>query len=352
MAVRNFFHNVLLCLITILLVISIAEMSVRVYHSVKRNTSFLSPFVGPDRSDAFLGWTPKEFYSSVSEAVDYYGVPYRIEYRTYQYGFREWSKETRSDRRVLFLGDSFTRAAQVSNDRTYYNVARRTFPMEIFAFGGGAYGTLQEYLVLNSHYDEIAPQIIVWQFTPNVFLDNDYTLDSARGGTGMRRRPYLIDGNLKYALSLPVFNRLLFQLAEISSSRLFYMIHSGVFSIAHDQKIANLYREIEEYGPEHPGLARSRETTQTIIEMALKRVGAAKVVAFCVREQPPFDHAFRNIMKNVGIAVITEVPEALRAAEAHGVQIRARDGSHWNEKGHEIAGVALAKGLNRVLERE
>ena len=86
--------------------------------------------------------------------------------------------------------------------------------------------------------------------------------------------------------------------------------------------------------------------------MALKRVGAAKVVAFCVREQPPFDDAFRNIMKNVGIAVITEVPEALRAAEAHGVQIRARDGSHWNEKGHEIAGVALAKGLNRVLERE
>ena len=38
-------------------------------------------------------------------------------------------------------------------DKTYYNIAERTFPMEIFAFGGGAYGTLQEYLVLNSHYD-------------------------------------------------------------------------------------------------------------------------------------------------------------------------------------------------------
>jgi hypothetical protein len=98
MAVKNFFHDVLLCFITILLVISIAEASVRVYHSIKRNTSFLSPFVGPDRTDAFLGWTPKEFYSSVSNTVDYSGVSYRIKYRTYQYGFREWSKQTRSDK--------------------------------------------------------------------------------------------------------------------------------------------------------------------------------------------------------------------------------------------------------------
>jgi hypothetical protein len=63
MAVKNFFHNVLLCFTTILLVISIAETSVRVYHSIKRNTSFWTTFVGPDRTDAFLGWTPKEFYS-------------------------------------------------------------------------------------------------------------------------------------------------------------------------------------------------------------------------------------------------------------------------------------------------
>ena len=91
---------------------------------------------------------------------------------------------------------------------------------------------------------------------------------------------------------------------------------------------------------------------QTIIEMALQRVGKTKVVAFFVGEQPPFYRAFKDIMEGVGIAVITEVPEALSAAQARGVQIRARDGGHWNEKGHEIAGVALAKGLNRVLERE
>ena len=57
-------------------------------------------------------------------------------------------------------------------------------------------------------------------------------------------------------------------------------------------------------------------------------------------------------MKDVGIEIITEVPEELNAAEARGVEIRAMDGGHWNEEGHEIAGVAIAKGLNRLLEHD
>jgi hypothetical protein len=88
------------------------------------------------------------------------------------------------------------------------------------------------------------------------------------------------------------------------------------------------------------------------MEMVLRRANGAKVVAFCVRDQPPFYQSFRNMMNEVGIEVITEVPEALNAAESSGVEIRAMDGGHWNEKGHEIAGMAVARGLERILGQQ
>lgn len=352
MTVRSFFQNALLCVVTIIIVICIAETSLRAYHSVRWNTSFWSPFGGHDRTDEHFGWTPKEFISYTNNTVDQSGAPYHIEYKTYQYGFREWQKTNRLHKRVWFVGDSYTRAAQVSNDKAYYNIAKQYFPMDVFAFGGGGYSSLQEYLAIDKYLDEIEPELIVWQFTPNDFLDNDYILDLSIGGVGTGKRPYLIDGNIKYAFALPTLNRILFKIAENTSSQLVHLIHSRILPFMVDGKTKNLYREIEQSGTDHPGFARSYQTTQSIMQMVVRRVGGVKVVAFSVRDQPPFYQAFRDIMKDVGIDIIAEVPEELNAAETKGVEIRAMDGGHWNEKGHEIVGVAIAKGLNRLLKPE
>jgi len=240
MTARSFFQNALLCFVTIIIAICIAETSLRAYHSVRWNTSFWSPFGGKDRTDEYLGWAPKEFVSYTKDTVDHSGTPYNIEYETYQYGFREWQDTTRSNKRVWFIGDSYTRAAQVSNDKVYYNIAKQFFPMDVFAFGGGGYSSLQEYLAIEKYFDEIEPQLIVWQFTPNDFLDNDYILDLSRGGVGTGKRPYLIDGSVKYASTLPTLNRILFEVAEDTSSQLLHLIHGRIFSFTVDGKTENL----------------------------------------------------------------------------------------------------------------
>ena len=333
-----------------IIVVGAAEFSLRAYHSVRWNTPFWTSFGGLYQTDKHLGWTPKAFYSYHLQTSDNAGAPYHIQYKTVQYGFREWSNSDRLNRRVLFVGDSYTQAKDVSNDKTYYNVAKRHFPMEVFAFGAGGYGTLQEYLVLDEHLDEIKPDVIVWQFTPNDFIDNDPVLDSRGGGVKMGTRPYLVDGSVKYVQSDPAINRILYNAAEITSSRLLRILHNRVFLLTRAR--GALYDEMEEIGRDHSGFARSYSTTQNIMQMVLERADGAEVVAFSVRDQAPFYQAFRNMMKGLGIGVIEEVPEALNAAENSGVEIRALDGGHWNEKGHEIVGTAIARRLERLLGQQ
>lgn len=50
--------------------------------------------------------------------------------------------------RVLVIGDSFTHAREVSDDRTYYFLLSRALPAAVFAYGVAGYGTLLEYLAL------------------------------------------------------------------------------------------------------------------------------------------------------------------------------------------------------------
>jgi hypothetical protein len=343
-------QNALLCFITIILVASAAEISLRAYQSIRWNASFWGPFVGPNQTDKYFGWTPRSFYTSHIDTVDNAGTPYHIDYKTYRQGFREWPNSLQSKRKVWFIGDSFTQAKVVSNENAYYNVVKRYMPMDVFAFGADGYGTLQEYLVLDKYLKEIRPDIIVWQFTPNDFVDNDFALDSRSGGVEMGTRPYLVNGEVKYLQGLSPIKQILYETSEITSSRLIRFIQNRVFILTRPDRGA-LYGEIEEASIGHSQFARSYRTTQHIMKMVLERANRAKIVAFCVRDQAFFYEAFKDIMSEVGIDVITEVPEALNAAENRGIEIRVRDGNHWNEKGHEIAGIAIARGLERLLEQ-
>ena len=51
--------------------------------------------------------------------------------------------------------------------------------MEVFAYGAGGYGTLQEYLILDEVVDHIRPTMLLWQFCSNDFINNDHALEVA-----------------------------------------------------------------------------------------------------------------------------------------------------------------------------
>jgi hypothetical protein len=162
----------------------------------------------------------------------------------------------------------------------------------------------------------------------------------------MGRRPFWIGGNIEYKTMLPSASSVLFYLAEATSSRLLHMVHTRTVILSRPA----LYQEISEYAGSDADFFRSYQTTLEVMKMARGTCGGIEIFAFSVRDQPAlFYDAFLNIMEEVGVDVMTEVPKALSAAESGGVEIRAADGGHWNENGHEIVGVTIAKAVSRLL---
>ena len=67
-----------------------------------------------------LGWVPKENYHHHFPDDHNNRDPTPVAFRTNEYGFRHWG-DLRSDKpRILFVGDSFTYAENVSDQQAYY----------------------------------------------------------------------------------------------------------------------------------------------------------------------------------------------------------------------------------------
>jgi hypothetical protein len=88
--------------------------------------------------------------------------------------------------------------------------------------------------------------------------------------------------------------------------------------------------------------------TDTIMGMVRRRVGSVPVVGFIVGSGYPYGpeyvDALTAISKKHDI-VLFDIEDAVLAAERAGRNIRAADGAHWNELGHQIAGEALEHSL-------
>jgi hypothetical protein len=44
-----------------------------------------------------------------------------------------------------------------------------------------------------------------------------------------------------------------------------------------------------------------------------------------------------DLAREAGITFIDGISQAIQQAEKAGAMVRARDGAHWNERGHQIA---------------
>jgi len=90
-----------------------------------------------------------------------------LTYRTDERGFRNPPGLTRAD--IVFIGDSFTEAASVDEERTFVRLAGQKTGMSAANLGVGHYGPQQELLTLERHGLALGPKAVVWQ----VFEGND-----------------------------------------------------------------------------------------------------------------------------------------------------------------------------------
>jgi hypothetical protein len=301
--------------------------------------------------DRELGWRATENYRFVGELVDAAGTRYFADVRTDAHGFRVFGDPAADGRpKLLVVGDSFTHAIQVSGSEAYYSRVGADLGVEVFAYGAGGYGTLQELLVIDELLDHVTPDVVVIQLCSNDFINNHFDLEMrSRSNNNGLLRPYRTpDGRLVYRVpKRPV------ALRKIAArySRFLYFIFSRTDRISSGFEGQGVEDVIARRGLDEPDYAEAHEITARLLRDlrgALPR--DATVFAFCVdATQPSYDH-LRELAGNAQMRFIDGIPQAIRAEEIRGGCTRAADGGHWNENGHRIAAAVIARAVRQASD--
>jgi hypothetical protein len=293
--------------------------------------------------DDTLGWraTPNINYTGTTKDISGKRLPLQI--HSDAEGFRSFGDPAvAGKRKVFFLGDSFTQAVQVSDNQTYYAILRDRLPIEVFAYGAGGYGTLQESMILDRYIDRIKPDVVVLQFCFNDFFNNSYSLERMNrlNNNGMRR-PYLTpDGRIVY--KLPKSWARLRSFAN-RHSRLLYYIFKRIDRVGLSASVGHA---IFGDGMSVPEFRESVEVTERILGRIKARIPAGtRVCLFSVDDGKPYHAQIKRLCDQEGIVFIEGIAQAIRQAESDGVVTRAADGGHWSPEGHKIAAGIIGKYL-------
>lgn len=315
----------------------LGEMTLRAYHLVRRTPPDLN------QRDARLGWRPTPGLSLDRALKDGAGAPYTARVTQDADGFRLAGAAVKGARpRLLVVGDSFTQAVDADDRDVYYARLGRALDVEVFAVGGGGWGSLQECLLLEDVVARIEPDLVLWQFCSNDIINNDPELErgSCCNNNGVRR-PYLdVDGAVRYVTPKPA--------AWLWDLR----AHSRLVRFVLDRWLRSGPRwggcvedEIEREGAGHPGFRRAVNVTRAILERARRACGDAPLVAFSVDAREPYLGELEAICAALGVSFVDGVGEAIAEAKRAGRTVVAEDGAHWNALGHELAAEVLVQAL-------
>lgn len=338
--IKNILTNLVVIFLSIIFVFSIAEISLRAYHYYKfRISIFNDANHGLFTKDDRLGWKMSSNLSYKTKEKDALNNKYDIQVETNKYGFRLYGNPQSDKVKLFFIGDSFTAAMNVSNDKTYYGIIKSKInDVEVFGYGSGGYGSLQEFMILDEFIDLIKPNIIIWQFHENDFLDNNYEMDLIKFiyNTGTPR-PYLnLDGKIthRYAkydnhfYTLPVFISNNIRLLKYFNTRLSFWINRLV-------KNKSGFEEIAHLGDAHEGFRQSIKITRMIMAMAKRRAGTIPMYLFCITDRKPYYDTIKNICQSADIHFIDGVPQNLAKYEKENpYSTKASDKEHLDEKGN------------------
>ena len=268
-------------------------------------------------------------------------------YQTNNLGFRKFGNPSIFKKKVLFIGDSFTQAIDASDDSTYYTLLSQWLNFEVFAYGTGGHGTLQEALRLEQIIAQIKPHIVVLQFCENDFINNCYELEkTSLYHNNRHRRPYLdINGSLFYAN--PARNPTLSFFTE-KFKLLSFIIGKIRNLFIPKTNSKEIFNEVE------------YNKAKQITDKCLKKIklicakSNAIFVSFTVNESLIGNKKtpYQSLMQQNNIEILGDVPRAIANKEKQGECCLAEDKGHWNHTGHRICAESLMNRLQYVLTHE
>jgi hypothetical protein len=292
------------------------------------------------------GWTPLENHTTLHTVQDQPGQFRTVENRYFKAGFKRWGNINSPHTKVFILGDSLTEMVQVSNGEEWYAYLEKDFDtVEWFVYGAGGYGSLQEYMVLNDYIDQINPNLILWQFTSNDYIDNSYVWDRKYypyNNFGVR--PYLEHGEIVYRLPMPFpflrkYSKVADLLLSIYDGKMKERARAIPRTLIHSDKIFDTDSPLTEQ--EKNELYR---VTLEILRMARERARGIPFFLFH-HSGSQRDDREQSLCVEAGMTCIPGVAEHLERQKADGVTIGVVDDGHWNKVGNRYVGEYLVQFL-------
>lgn len=348
------FATLLLPLLSIFLFFLTGEIVMRFYHFLRWDVSIVDgqPRHPETASLSFitlddkLGWRATENYRFDGTKHNSDGTEYAAKVSQDGRGFRMFG-DLSGKPRIFVIGDSFTQSVDASDNQTYFANLKQMIDSEVFAYGAGGYGSLQEYMILDKYFDLVRPDLILWQYSVNDIVNNSPVLEKASriNNNGMIR-PYWIDNHVRYVLAAD--NSVGLREFALQYCRICYMTLNRL------DKLRAVTQETVETQtaagkPAHPEFLEAIRTTDAIMAKVRARAGSVPIVAFIVGNTavPEYWEGLEEISRHHDIMVLTDVNAAVERAEKSGTVVRGADETHWNEAGHRIAAEAIADHLRK-----
>lgn len=307
--------------------------------------------LSPITLDAKLGWRATENYQFEGPRYNSDGTIYHARISQDGNGFRMFGDVSSGKPRVFVIGDSFTQATEVSDDKTYYAIVRRLLDIEVFAYGGGGYGSLQEFMILDKFLESVRPDLILWQYSTNDFINNSVELETASSinNNGMVR-PYWINHQIHYILPKEYAKDL--RMFALQYCRICYIVLNRLDRLAAARTQKTVETETPSGRSAHGAFLRSLSVTDEIMEQVRTRAGSVPIVGFIVGTGHPYGAEYAEGLKTISgrhsIILFDDIDRAVLNAQHKEAIVRAADGAHWNELGHRIAGEAIVADFKKA----
>jgi len=321
-----------------------AEALARSFHALKhRDIALLwrAPvYWSLYQPDDVLGWKPTADMDYTWEPRTLADESYRVRYRTDARSMRPPVSDTERPN-LLVVGDSFTQAVQVDGGEAYYDIVGRSLGYDVFAYGAGGYGSLQEYLALRELVDRYEPSLVVWQLCSNDFVNNSHDLERAsRINNVRRRRPYWEDGDIRYRRPYGALRRAVERVPRAvrfphTAMGLMARVAAGPLDIAEGEAVDEAMM-----GSEAFELSAAR--TEEVLALGVALLDGTALVLLNVDEyRLPYAELFDQIAARVGAPIVgSGLP-----APGDAPRMYVIDRSHWSRDGHRAVGERLTREL-------
>ncbi len=261
----------------------------------------------------------------------------------FEHGFKRWGDLDGERKVVLIIGDSFTQMPWVSNGEEWYAYPEREFEqLEFFVFGSAGYGSLQQFSVLDEHFDTIKPSVILWQFCTNDYGDNLYELDREEYPlNNYAFRPYLESDEIVYRLPLPLpsvrsVSIIADRLLAVYDRRRQEMVGANHDTFVEERKRARAKWSDEKKRDDEALKREALEVTLRIMTKVRERVSETPVYLF--NACAPISEEDRKLCEVARYECIEGLFEHISEMETAGRELGVVNDGHWNRKGNQIAG--------------